>query len=215
MSRPIRRNEAETALRVLERTRKRINGYKVNNRHNLRQIIRDRVAAKHYQPLLDSFISGKIDDWYLQQHCPFGIGPEMDRLNAMIGRLKESIRRKKRNNWPLLAEVSVAKKEASAFAEMLREGLQRTGNDLPVYAQKNLEWLEQEIKQAIQEWEGKTEDDREIFSAEQVIASNEQQNERRRRKIEELRQQITTTEAEIEGLRARIRQLRPSSSKNE
>lgn len=213
MTRPIRRNEAETALRVLERTRKRINGYRVNNRRNLLQIIRDRVATKQYQPLLGSFISGKIDEWYLQQNCPFGTGPEMDRLNAMIGRLREAIRRKKRNNWPPLVEVTEAKREALDFAETLRGGLQRKGDDLPVYAQKNFEWLEQQAAQAIAEWEGKTEDEIEVFWAEEMILSNEKQNERRRSQIEALRGQITATEAEIEELRARIRRLQPPSER--
>ena len=211
MSRPIRRNEAEKALKALESTRKRINGYRVNNRRNLRQIIRDRVVTKTYEPLLASFISGKITDWFLQQNCPFGHGPEVDRLVLMIERLREAIRRKRRNEWPSLSEVTHAKRAAKAYAETLRKGLQRTGKDLPIYAQMNLEWFEDTVAQVIEEWEGKTEDEREVMWAEETILSNHQRNEYRQKKIVELQAQIAATDAENETLRERIRQLRKSS----
>lgn len=211
MSRPIRRNEAEKALKVLENTRKRINGYRVINRRNLRKIIRDRVASNTYQPLLASFISGKITDWFLQQNCPFGHGPEVDRLTSMIERLREAIRRKRRNEWPSLSEVTNAKREAKAYGVTLREGFQRTGKDLPIYAQMNLEWFEDTIAQVIEEWEGKTEDEREVMWAEEMILSNHQRNEYRQKKIVELQAQIAATDAENETLRERIKRLQKSS----
>ncbi len=211
MARPIRRNEAESALKALENTRRRIGSYRVNNRQNLLYIIRDRTLKKQYTPLLSSFITSKITDWYLKQKCPFGHDPEVDRLDTMIKRLKEALRRKRKNNWPLTADVTEVKKEATAYAETLRSGLHRTGKDLPEYAQSNLEWFEDTIDQVITEWEGKTEDEREVMSAEEMILSNHLHNERRRKQIEDLQNQITATEIENEGLRTRIRHLRASS----
>ena len=63
----------------------------------------------------------------------------------------------------------------------------------------------------IEEWEEKTDDEREVLWAEEMILSNHQRNERRMKQIEVLQSQIAEAEAENEGLRARIRHLSISS----